>query len=57
MKLEVWILRNWLILAAVSLLVGFYIAFTEDFVQGKAYMFFILALVFGFIWLRKSGKI
>lgn len=55
--MDKWILRNWLILAIASLAVGFTVAFREDFVQGKAYVFFILAIVFTLVWLRKSGKI
>ncbi len=55
--MEKWILRNWLIIAIISLLVGFYISFFEDFVKGKAYLYFILAIVFTFIWLKKRGSI
>lgn len=55
--MEKWILRNWLILAVASLLIGFLVAVLEDFVKGKAYMFFILAIVFFWVWLKKSGKI
>ncbi|GAB1449145.1 MAG: hypothetical protein LCH37_09945 [Bacteroidetes bacterium] len=52
-----WILRNWLILSIASLAVGFWIAFFEHFVKDKAYMFFILAIVFFITWLKKSGKL
>jgi hypothetical protein len=52
-----WILRNWLILAVISLLTGFWIAFAEDFVRGKAYLYFILAIVFAFVYLKKSGRL
>jgi hypothetical protein len=52
-----WILRNWLILSIAALLVGFWISFFEDFVTGKAYLFFILSIVFFLYWLRKKGKI
>ncbi|MFN4082667.1 MAG: hypothetical protein ACK4K9_03450 [Bacteroidia bacterium] len=54
--MEKFITRNWLILAVLSLFVGFWVAFAEDFVKGKAYMFFILAMIFGFVWLKKTGK-
>jgi len=54
--MEKWIIRNWLILAAASLLVGFWVAFTQDFVKDKAYLFFILAMLFGYVWLKKTGK-
>jgi hypothetical protein len=55
--MEKWILRNWLILAIASLLVGFYIAFFEDFVHDKAWIFFLLAILFAFVWLRKRGSV
>jgi hypothetical protein len=55
--MDKWILRNWLILAISSLVIGFLVAILEDFVAGKAYMFFILAIVFTFVWLKKSNKI
>jgi hypothetical protein len=55
--MDKWILRNWLILAIASLLVGFLVAILEDFVASKAYLFFILAVVFTFVWLKKSNKI
>jgi hypothetical protein len=52
-----WIVRNWLILAVTSLITGFWIAFTEDFVKDKASLFFILAMLFGYIWLKKKRKL
>jgi len=52
-----WILRNWLILAIACLLVAFYISVFENFVEGKAYLFFILAIVFAFVWLKKRGSL
>ncbi len=55
--MDKWILRNWLILAIASLFTGFMVAILEDFVAGKAYMFFILAIVFTYVWLKKSGKL
>ncbi len=55
--MDKWIVRNWLILSIASLIVGFWIAFFEDFVKGKAYMFFILFIVFAWLWLKKSGKL
>ena len=54
--MEKWILRNWLIMGIASFLVGFWVAIFEGFVEGKAYMFFLLFLVFMFTWLRKGGK-
>lgn len=52
-----WILRNWLILAIVSLLVGFYISIFENFVADKAYFYFILTIIFTFVWLKKRGSL
>ncbi len=54
-----FIVRNWLILAIASLLVAIYVTIFDGFVAGKAYMFFILALVFGAVYyfrLKKSAK-
>jgi hypothetical protein len=55
--MDKWITRNWLLLSILSLVIGFWVAFTEDFVADKAYMFFILAMIFGFVWLKKTGKL
>jgi len=55
--MDKWILRNWLILASTSLVIGFLVAILEGFVEGKAYMFFILFVVFAYVWLKKGGKI
>ncbi len=51
-----FILRNWLILAISSLLVGIYISIFDGFVAGKAYMFFILAIVFGLVYYLRLKK-
>lgn len=51
-----FIVRNWLILAIASLLVAIYITIFDGFVAGKAYMFFILALVFGAIYYFRFKK-
>ncbi len=54
-----FIVRNWLILAIASLLVAIYVTIFDGFVAGKAYMFFILALIFGAVYyfrLKKSAK-
>jgi hypothetical protein len=55
--MEKWILRNWLILAILCLLVGFYIAIFENFVKDKAYIFFLLTILFTYVWLKKRGSI
>ncbi|MBP9185862.1 MAG: hypothetical protein KBE91_01320 [Bacteroidia bacterium] len=51
-----FILRNWLILAISSLLVAIYISIFDGFVAGKAYMFFILAIVFGLVYYLRLKK-
>ncbi|MCE2740310.1 MAG: hypothetical protein LW669_02360 [Sphingobacteriales bacterium] len=55
--MDKWIVRNWLILAISSFLIGFVVAIIDEFIAGKAYMFFILSVLFFFIWLKKSNKI
>jgi len=55
--MDKWILRNWLILAISALIIGFLVAILEDFVAGKAYMFFILSVIFFYVWLKKTRKI
>lgn len=52
-----FILRNWLILAAASLLVAIYTWIFDGFVDGKTYMFFLLSLIFGavYYWQLKKG--
>jgi hypothetical protein len=54
-----FIVRNWLILAIASLLVAIYVTIFDGFVAGKAYMFFILTVVFGVVYyfrMKKSTK-
>lgn len=55
--MDKWILRNWLVLAIISLLIGFYISIFENFVAGKAYIYFIFAIIFTYVWLKKRGSI
>lgn len=55
--MDKWILRNWLILAILSLLIGFYISIFENFVQWKAYLYFIMTIIFTFVWLKKRGSL
>lgn len=50
------IFYNWLILAVASLLVCVYISIFEDFVKDKAYMYLLLALVFGFVYYKQRSK-
>lgn len=53
-----FIVRNWLILAIASLLVAVYVTIFDGFVAGKAYMFYILTIVFGAVYYfrLKGGK-
>ena len=51
-----FIIRNWLVLAISSLFVAVYITIFDGFVAGKAYMFFILALVFGVVYYLRLKK-
>ena len=53
-----FIVRNWLILAIASLLVAVYVTIFDGFVAGKAYMFYILTILFGAVYYfrLKGGK-
>jgi hypothetical protein len=51
-----FIVRNWLILAIASLLVAIYITIFDGFVNGKAYMFFALAALFGVVYYLRQKK-
>ncbi len=51
-----FILRNWLILAIASLLVAIYVTIFDGFVNGKAYMFFVLAIIFGVVYYLRLKK-
>jgi len=51
-----FIVRNWLILAIASLLVAIYITIFDGFVNGKAYMFFALATLFGVVYYLRQKK-
>jgi hypothetical protein len=55
--MEKWILLNWLVLAIICLLVGFYISIFENFVADKAYLYFVLTIVFTIVWLKKRGSL
>jgi len=47
---------NWLALAAISLLVGIYISIFESFFRDKGYLYIILTLIFGYLYLAKKKK-
>lgn len=51
-----FILRNWLILAITSLLVAIYVTIFDGFINGKAYMFFILTIIFGTVYYLRLKK-
>lgn len=51
-----FITRNWLILSIASILVALYVWIFDGFIQGKAYVFVLLAAVFLGIYLRKQKK-
>jgi len=55
--MEKWILWLWLILAIACFIVGFWVSIFESFVAGKAYLYFILSVVFSITYLKKRGSI
>jgi len=50
------ILYNWLIIAIAALMVGIYISIFENFIEGKAYLYFIITILFGVIFYVKMRK-
>lgn len=50
------ILLNWLIIAIAALLVGVYVSIFESFIEGKAYVFFIVAILSGVLFYFKQKK-
>jgi|GEM_PF-1390726 MFS superfamily sulfate permease-like transporter len=44
---------NWLILCVSALLTGIFISVFEHFWAGKAYMYFMLAALFGWVYYRQ----
>ncbi len=50
------ILYNWIIIAIAALMVGIYISIFENFVEGKAYLYFIIAIVFGVMFFYQNKK-
>jgi hypothetical protein len=54
--MQKWIRYNWIIIAITSLLVGIYITLFESFVEGKAYLYFILAVAFGILYYFRQKK-
>jgi hypothetical protein len=50
------IVYNWLILAVLSLLVCIYISIFETFLRDKAYLYLLLALVFGLLFYKQRKQ-
>jgi hypothetical protein len=50
------IVYNWLILAILSLLVCIYISIFETFVKDKAYLYLLLAIVFGLLFYKQRKR-
>lgn len=50
------ILYNWLALAVASLLVGIYIALFEHFFKDKGYLYIMMAIGFGILFVFKRKK-
>ncbi|MEI6506895.1 MAG: hypothetical protein WCO54_00325 [Bacteroidota bacterium] len=54
--MQKWILLNWLIIAIAALLVGVYISIFENFLNDKAYLYFVIAILFGVIFYFQQKK-
>ncbi|MES2779841.1 MAG: hypothetical protein V4651_08060 [Bacteroidota bacterium] len=50
------IVYNWLVLAILSILVCAYISIFENFLKDKAYLYIILAIVFGLLFYKQRQK-
>lgn len=50
------VVYNWLILAVLSALVCIYISIFENFMKDKAYLYIIMAAVFGFLFYKQRQK-
>ena len=50
------ILYNWIIITIAAMMVGVYISIFENFVEGKAYLYFIIAIVFGVMFFYQNKK-
>ncbi|MFI5221714.1 MAG: hypothetical protein ACHQK8_05275 [Bacteroidia bacterium] len=51
-----FVLYNWLIISVTALLVGVYVTVFENFTEGKAYMFFVVAIIFGALFFYRLRK-
>lgn len=50
------IVYNWLVLAILSVLVCMYISIFEHFVKDKAYLYIVLAIIFGLLFYKQRQK-
>ncbi len=51
-----FIVYNWLVLAVLSVMVGLYITIFETFLRDKAYLYLILAAIFGLLFYKQKLK-
>lgn len=54
--MQKFIVYNWLVLAILSILVCIYISIFEHFVKDKAYLYILLAIVFGLLFYKQRQK-
>jgi hypothetical protein len=54
--MQKFIVYNWLVLAILSVLVCTYISFFENFVDDKAYLYILLAIIFGIVFYKQRKK-
>ena len=50
------ILYNWLVISIASVMVGVYVSVFENFIEGKAYLYFITAILSGVIFYFQKKK-
>lgn len=49
--------KTWLIIAVLALLVSLYVTFTDGFIDGKAYIFLIIAAACGYLYKFKKNLV
>jgi LPXTG-motif cell wall-anchored protein len=54
--MQKWIFYNWIIIAITALLVGIYISIFENFLDDKAYLYLIIALLSGGMFYFQKKK-
>ena len=50
------ILYNWIVIAIAALMVGIYISIFESFIDSKAWLYFIIAILSGMIFYFQKKK-